>query len=187
MSPSRIARAGLTRSFQSLELFDDMTVLDNLRTASEPDDARAYVTDLGRPVARPLSAAVHAAVTDFKLEDCLHELPTDLTYGRRRLLAIARAVAVEPSVLLLDEPAAGLDDAERAELSTLLRRLSRDWGMGILLVEHDTDLVMRTCDRITVLNFGEQIATGTPREVRADAAVIASYLGEPADVETAAV
>ncbi|HEY4098071.1 MAG TPA: ATP-binding cassette domain-containing protein [Baekduia sp.] len=177
-SPSRIARAGLTRSFQSLELFDDMTVLDNLRTASEPDDLRAYLTDLGLPTTPPLSAAVHAAVMDFKLDDCLSDLPTDLPYGRRRLLAIARAVAVEPSVLCLDEPAAGLDDAEREELSTLLRRLSHDWGMGILLVEHDTDLVMRTCDRITVLNFGEQIATGTPAEVRNDPAVIASYLGE---------
>jgi ABC-type branched-subunit amino acid transport system ATPase component len=186
-SPSKIARAGLTRSFQSLELFDDMTVLDNLRTASEPDDMRAYLTDLGLPTTPPLSAAVHAAVMDFKLDDCLNDLPTDLPYGRRRLLAIARAVAVEPSVLCLDEPAAGLDDAEREELSTLLRRLSHDWGMGILLVEHDTDLVMRTCDRITVLNFGEQIATGTPAEVRNDPAVIASYLGEVSEEQAVSV
>lgn len=184
LSPSRISRAGLTRSFQSLELFDDMIVADNLRVASEPQDVRAYVSDLGWPTERKLNAAVKAAVTDFRLEDDLTEFPRDLTYGRRRLLAIARAVAVEPSILLLDEPAAGLDDGERRELSSLLRQLARDWGMGILLIEHDMDLVMRTCDRITVLNFGKQIATGTPQEVRAHPAVIASYLGEAVDEDT---
>jgi sulfate-transporting ATPase len=186
LSPSRISRAGVTRSFQSLELFDDMTVADNLRVASESQDVRAYISDLGYPVVRKLNAAVKAAVSDFRLGDDLTEFPRDLTYGRRRLLAIARAVAVEPSILLLDEPAAGLDDGERRELSDLLRQLAHDWRMGILLVEHDMDLVMRTCDRITVLNFGKQIATGTPQEVRADPAVIASYLGEVLDEETLA-
>lgn len=176
-SPSRISRAGVARSFQSLELFDDMSVLDNLRTASEPRDNRSFLTDLVYPRKRPLAAIVQAVIAEFGLGEWLDQLPTDLPYGRRRLVAIARAVATEPSVLCLDEPAAGLDEHERRELSDLIGRLSRDWGMGVLLVEHDTDLVMRTCDRICVLNFGEQLASGTPEEVRANPEVIAAYLG----------
>jgi ABC-type branched-subunit amino acid transport system ATPase component len=104
-------------------------------------------------------------------------MPTDLSYGRRRLVAIARAVAASPSVLLLDEPAAGLSSIESQELSKLLRRLADVWGMGILLVEHDLDLVMSVSDRVVVLNFGKEIAHGTPKEVSSDPQVIAAYLG----------
>jgi sulfate-transporting ATPase len=176
--PSRVARAGIARSFQSLELFDDMSVLDNLRTASEPRDNRSFLTDLIYPRKRPLSAIVQAVIAEFHLAEWLDKPPTDLPYGRRRLVAIARAVATEPSILCLDEPAAGLDEHERVELSDLLGRLSRDWGMGVLLIEHDTDLVMRTCDRIYVLNFGEQLASGTPEEIRNNPDVVAAYLGD---------
>ena len=102
----------------------------------------------------------------------------DLPYGQRRLLAIARAVATEPGVLLLDEPAAGLGDHETAELAHLVRRLADDWGIAVLLVEHDMNFVMSTCDRIVVLDFGRQISEGTPDEVRNDPVVIAAYLGE---------
>jgi ABC-type branched-subunit amino acid transport system ATPase component/branched-subunit amino acid ABC-type transport system permease component len=176
--PSRVARAGVARSFQSLELFDDMSVLDNLRTASEPRDNLSFLTDLVYPRKRPLSQIVQAVIAEFHLAEWLDKPPTDLPYGRRRLVAIARAVATEPSILCLDEPAAGLDEHERVELSDLLGRLSRDWGMGVLLIEHDTDLVMRTCDRIYVLNFGEQLASGTPEEIRNNPDVIAAYLGD---------
>jgi ABC-type branched-subunit amino acid transport system ATPase component/branched-subunit amino acid ABC-type transport system permease component len=176
--PSRVARAGIARSFQSLELFDDMSVLDNLRTASEPRDNLSFLTDLVYPRKRELSAIVQAVIAEFHLAEWLDKPPTDLPYGRRRLVAIARAVATEPSILCLDEPAAGLDEHERVELSDLLGRLSRDWGMGVLLIEHDTDLVMRTCDRIYVLNFGEQLASGTPEEIRTNPDVIAAYLGD---------
>jgi sulfate-transporting ATPase len=94
------------------------------------------------------------------------------------LVAIARAIASEPSVLLLDEPAAGLNETETRELGELIRRLCQDWGMGILLVEHDVSLLMSTCDRIVALDFGVVITSGAPSEVRADPRVIASYLGE---------
>ena len=102
-----------------------------------------------------------------------------LAFGRRRLVGIARAVATQPSILLLDEPAAGLGDAESAELAALVRRLADEWGIGILLVEHDMRFVMDVCDRIVVLDFGRTIGSGTPEEIRRDPAVVAAYLGEP--------
>jgi sulfate-transporting ATPase len=101
-----------------------------------------------------------------------------LPYGQRRLVGIARAVAVEPSVLLLDEPAAGLSSAESAELAGLVRGLADEWGIAVLVVEHDMAFVMGVCDQIVVLDFGRVIARGTPEEIRADPAVIAAYLGE---------
>jgi sulfate-transporting ATPase len=184
-SPSRVARAGLARSFQSLELFDDMTVRDNLRTAAEPRDALAFLSDLFWPRRRPLGATVDAVIAEFELEPWLDHLPTDLPYGRRRLVAIARAVASEPSVLCLDEPAAGLDEAERKELAEVVSRLAAEWGMGVLLIEHDTDLVLGVCDRVCVLNFGQVLASGTPEQIRVNPEVIAAYLGGGED-ETAA-
>jgi ABC-type branched-subunit amino acid transport system ATPase component/branched-subunit amino acid ABC-type transport system permease component len=176
-SPSRVARAGLARSFQSLELFDDMSVRDNLRTAAEPRDTLAFLTDLVWPRRRPLGPTVEAVISEFELEPWLDHLPTDLPYGRRRLVAIARAVASEPSILCLDEPAAGLDEAERKELAEVVTRLGAEWGMGVLLIEHDTDLVLGVCDRVTVLNFGQVLASGTPDQIRANPEVIAAYLG----------
>jgi ABC-type branched-subunit amino acid transport system ATPase component/branched-subunit amino acid ABC-type transport system permease component len=181
--PSRVARAGLARSFQSLELFDDMTVRDNLRTAAEPRDAIAFLSDLVWPRRRPLGATVDAVIAEFELEPWLDHLPTDLPYGRRRLVAIARAVASEPSILCLDEPAAGLDEAERKELAEVVSRLATEWGMGVLLIEHDTDLVLGLCDRICVLNFGKVLADGTPEQIRANPEVIAAYLGGGNDEE----
>jgi sulfate-transporting ATPase len=93
-------------------------------------------------------------------------------------VAIARAIAAEPSVLLLDEPAAGLDETETRELADLLRRLVDEWGIGILLVEHDVPMLNRVCDRLVVMDFGTVIATGTPAEIRTDPRVVAAYLGE---------
>ena len=180
-SASRRARAGLSRSFQSLELFGDATVLDNLRAASDPRDALSYVRDLVYPVQPELPGEVVAAIKEFKFEDDLDRHVDDLPYGQRRLLAIARAVATQPSVLLLDEPAAGLGDVESAELAHLVRRLADDWGMGVLLVEHDMSFVMSVCDAIVVLDFGRKISEGTPEQVRSDPAVIAAYLGEAED------
>ncbi len=137
------ARLGMTRSFQSLELFEDMTVRDNLRTACDRRDPMAYLSDLVRPGDPPLSPAAVAAVREFGLEADLERKPGELPYGRRRLVGIARAVATEPSILMLDEPAAGLDDNETNELGDLIRRLADDWGIAILLVEHDVSLVLR--------------------------------------------
>ncbi len=181
LPPARRARAGVSRSFQSLELFEDATVLDNLRAASDPRDRWSYLRDLVWPASPPLPGSVVAAIREFGLEDDLHRHVQDLPYAQRRLLAIARAIASQPSVLLLDEPAAGLGDVETAELAHLVRRLADDWGIAVLLVEHDMNFVMSVCDRIVVLDFGRQIAEGTPEAVRADPAVVAAYLGERDD------
>lgn len=178
-SSARRARGGLVRSFQSLELFEDLTVADNLRTASDRRDFGAYITDIVMPGAAPLPPAAQAAVREFGLEDVLEERVSALSYGRRRLLAIARALASEPKVLLLDEPAAGLDDQETAELAHLLHAVAAR-GLAVLLVEHDLNLVMNVCDRLVVLEFGKTIASGPTAQVREDPRVIASYLGEPA-------
>jgi len=181
LSAARRARAGLSRSFQSLELFEDATVIDNLRAASDPRDRWSYLVDLVHPRTPPLPAQVVAAIDEFRLGDVLHHHVQDLPYGQRRLLAIARAVATQPSVLLLDEPAAGLGDAETAELARLVRRLADDWGMAVLLVEHDMNFVMSVCDEIVVLDFGRRIAHGEREAVRNDPVVIAAYLGEHED------
>jgi ABC-type branched-subunit amino acid transport system ATPase component/branched-subunit amino acid ABC-type transport system permease component len=176
-SAARRSRAGISRSFQSLELFDELTVQENLRTAADRRDLLAYVTDLVRPATPRFTQQVSAAIEDFKFADDLDHVARDLPYSRRRLLAVARAVATEPSILLLDEPAAGLGEDESGELRVLIRQLAAEWGMGILIAEHDVDLVMNVCDRIVVLDVGRVISEGAPREVQADPAVIAAYLG----------
>ncbi|MFF5140007.1 ATP-binding cassette domain-containing protein [Streptomyces sp. NPDC013157] len=178
MPVHRRAGAGLSRSFQSLELFEDMTVLDNLYAACDRPGRWTYLTDLIRPGSRPLPAQALLAVREFGLQDSLDRPVGDLSYGERRLLAIARAVAASPSVLLLDEPAAGLSDDETRELARLVRRLAEDWGMGVLLVEHDVDMVMSVCDEVVVLDFGHRICAGAPAQVRRDPAVRAAYLGD---------
>ncbi len=182
----RRARAGVSRSFQQLELFESNTVLENLMVASDGYSALPYLTDLVRPTNPPLNATATAAVRELELEQHLQTRVSDLPYGRRRLVAIARAIAVAPSILLLDEPAAGLSASETAELATVVRRLAQEWGLGILVIEHDMSFVMSVCDRITVLEFGRQIATGTPAEIRADPAVVAAYLGEEAAADATA-
>jgi len=177
LSATRRARVGMSRSFQSLELFEDISVLDNLRAASDPRDKWSYVRDLVHAVDPPIPGAVVAAINEFKLADYLLKPVSDLPYGHRRLLAIARAVATQPNILLLDEPAAGLGETETAELSQLVRRLADDWGIGVLLVEHDMNFVMNVCDHIVVLDFGKKIAEGTPAEIRVNPLVISAYLG----------
>lgn len=177
----RRTRAGISRSFQSLELFESSTVRENLAVASDPAGARTYLTDLVAPRRNPLTPTALAAVRQLGLEETLDLTVAELPYGRRRLVAIARALAGQPSVLLLDEPAAGLDSAETAELARALRRLVDSWGLGVLIVEHDMSFVMSLCDELVVLDFGHQIARGTPAEVRADPGVVTAYLGEQQD------
>jgi ABC-type branched-subunit amino acid transport system ATPase component/ABC-type branched-subunit amino acid transport system permease subunit len=187
----RRSRLGLSRSFQSLELFDDVTVRENLMAAADSADGLAYVSNLFWRGRIPFSAPAAAAIDEFGLRAVLGKKPTELSYGRRRLVAIARAVAAHPSVVLLDEPGAGLDETESAELGNLVRRLADSWGIGVLLVEHDVRMLFETCDRIVVLDFGRVIADGTPDEIAADPEVRAAYLGEdpglpePAGAESA--
>jgi sulfate-transporting ATPase len=154
-------------------------VLENLQVAADTASKRWSdgLTALVRRRSARLDGFAAEAVREFGLEDSLARRPGDLPYGRRRLVGIARAAALCPGVLLLDEPAAGLSQSESRELGALIRRLGSAWGIGILLVEHDVDLVMSVCDRVAVLNFGEVIAEGSPAQVRANPDVIAAYLG----------
>ena len=153
-------------------------MIDNLRVASDPRDNVSWFRDLVWPANPPLPSGALSAIREFGLEEDLDRSVEDLPYGKRRLLAIARAVATQPSVLLLDEPAAGLGDTETAELGHLIRRLASEWGMAVLLVEHDMNFVMSVCDDLVVLDFGRKISEGAPDTVRRDPAVIAAYLGE---------
>jgi sulfate-transporting ATPase len=116
-------------------------------------------------------------VREFSLDDVLNRLPAELPSAQRRLVAIARAVATRPSVLLLDEPAAGLGSREREDLRKLVRVIAEDWGIAVLIIEHDVELVLGVSDEIVALDFGRVIARGAPAEVRNDPAVIAAYLG----------
>ncbi len=184
MNATHRARLGLRRSFQSLELFEDISVEENIRAGSDQLASRlSWVTDLFWPGRHELTSTAVAAVREFELEPHLDETPEQLPYGRRRLVGIARAVASGPSVVMLDEPAAGLDENESAELARLIRRLADERGMGVLLVEHDVALVMSTCDRVVVIDFGNVIASGTPAAIRGDQAVRDAYLGHADEVE----
>jgi sulfate-transporting ATPase len=176
-APRRRAARGLSRSFQSLELFSDLTIAENLAVASDHQGPWRYLTDLIRPGRVRLSPAAQDAVRQFGLGDLLGVRPDSVAFGPRKIVAIARAVASAPSVLLLDEPAAGLDDTEADELAALIRHLADEWGIAVLLVEHKVDLILSVSDRITVLDGGSILASGTPDEIRNDPAVIDAYLG----------
>jgi ABC-type branched-subunit amino acid transport system ATPase component/branched-subunit amino acid ABC-type transport system permease component len=187
LNATQRARLGLRRSFQSLELFEDISVEENIRAGSDQRASRrSWVTDLFWPGRHDLPPTAVAAVREFELEAHLDQTPEELPYGQRRLVGIARTVASGPSVVMLDEPAAGLDENESADLARLIRRLADERNMGLLLVEHDVNLVMSTCDRIVVIDFGRVIASGTPAEVRHDPAVRDAYLGHEAPAKEVA-
>jgi ABC-type branched-subunit amino acid transport system ATPase component/branched-subunit amino acid ABC-type transport system permease component len=176
-SATKRARLGIGRSFQALELFDDLTVEDNVRAGSELPKPSNYLTDLILPRRGAMTPDARAAVEEFDLGADLGRMPSELPFGRRRLVGIARTVAASPRILLLDEPAAGLDDHECDELAKLLTSLARERGLGILLVEHNVNLVMGVSDRVVALDFGQMIASGAPQDVRHDPAVVSAYIG----------
>ncbi|HEV3053804.1 MAG TPA: branched-chain amino acid ABC transporter ATP-binding protein/permease, partial [Solirubrobacteraceae bacterium] len=184
MGARRRATAGLARSFQSLELFDDLTVLENLAVACETPKQWHYGTDLVWPRPIRLTAVAQDAMHQLGLTDIAGRKPDALPFGRRKEVAIARAIAGGPSVLLLDEPAAGLDDHEAAELAALIRRLAHERGLAVLLVEHKIDMIMSISDRVTVLVEGAILTSGSPEEVRSHPGVLDAYLGR-SDVESA--
>jgi sulfate-transporting ATPase len=155
-----------------------MTVGENLLVAAErPSIARA-TADIAWPRSPVCVETAQLATEAFRLNQYLGMTPKALDYGRRRLVAVARAFACDPAVICLDEPAAGLDGHEREELGKLVRQVCREWNVGVLLVEHDVNLVFAVCDRVIALDRGKVIATGTPAEVRSSPAVIQAYLGK---------
>ncbi|HEX9529695.1 MAG TPA: ABC transporter ATP-binding protein [Acidimicrobiales bacterium] len=182
----RRARAGLARTWQSLELFDDLTVAENLQVAAERQGVRSFVNDVLRPSRRRDLSAVGQALASLGLSHLADRLPSALSQGHRKLVGVARALAAQPALVCMDEPAAGLDPTESHELGEQLRALTGA-GTAILLVDHDMGLVLGVCDHIYVMEFGQVIAHGSPREIRADERVISAYLGKTArkDIEEA--
>jgi branched-chain amino acid transport system permease protein len=166
-SPHRIAAAGLGRTFQNIRLFDRMTALENVTVAAL---AKGHDPVMAR----------HLAMSQLQrlgLSARAGELASSFAYGDRRRLEIARALALEPRFLLLDEPAAGMNPAETDELVRILETIRADHAIGLLVVEHDMRLIMRLSDRMVVLNKGQKIAEGTPDEIRSNPKVIEAYIG----------
>ena len=190
LSPSKRTAVGLARTFQNIRLFHRMTVLDNVLVARYCRTRSGLLavtlrTTAERKEEREARARALESLETVGLRHRAMELPGGLPYGQQRLVEIARALATDPRVLLLDEPAAGMNASEKAELLHLIRRLNTDLKLSVLLVEHDMDLVMRACARITVLNFGSAIAEGTAAEVRSHPDVVEAYLGKGAEAQRA--
>nr|WP_181776743.1 ABC transporter ATP-binding protein [Amycolatopsis pittospori] len=178
LRPHHLAGHGIARSLQELGLFDRMTVLDNVLVGAGKHAKTGFWSSLMGLTKdeRALTERAMAHLEDFDIADVAHRYPSSLPYPVRKRVALARALAGEPDLLLLDEPAGGLSSVEITEIGELVRGLAE--RMSVMLVEHHMDLVMGVCDEIVVLDFGKVIAHGTPDEIRADPAVQAAYLGE---------
>jgi branched-chain amino acid transport system ATP-binding protein len=170
------ARRGLGRTFQSVELFDDLSVEDNLLVASEHVGIGKAVHDLFLPTKKSDRTNTEWALSVCGLENVAAARPAELPHGQRKLVGVARALAQRPRLVLLDEPAAGLDTDESVILGEHLRELPAS-GVTVLLVDHDMGLVLSVCDEVYVLDFGRLIAHGTPEEIRLSESVITAYLG----------
>ncbi|MBI29865.1 MAG: ABC transporter ATP-binding protein [Actinobacteria bacterium] len=181
LKPHERAQLGLVRTFQSLELFEDLSVRDNLLVAAHPTSWYTLLLDVLRigQSSEEMEKRIEWALEVAGLTGLEEELPTDLPHGQRKLVGVARALAAQPNLVLLDEPAAGLDTAESNALGGHLRGLL-DHDVTVFLIDHDMGLVLSVCDYIYVMDFGKIIAAGTPEEVRTNPEVVAAYLGEEA-------
>ncbi|MES9868190.1 MAG: ATP-binding cassette domain-containing protein [Sedimenticola sp.] len=184
LKPNKVTEKGMARTFQNIRLFQNMTVLENVmigrhcRTRSFIAGA-IFRTRHNRQEEREIIERSYQILEKVGLADNVNDLAKNLSYGQQRRLEIGRALATDPFLLLLDEPAAGMNPQETKELDELISRIRAD-GLSILLIEHDMKLVMSISDRIFVMDYGKRIAHGTPEQVRANPAVIKAYLGEDA-------
>lgn len=185
LKPNKVTEQGLARTFQNIRLFPNMTVLENVMIGRH---CRTKAKVMGAIFRNPMTRREEQEIINQSAEilekigliDMANEFAKNLPYGAQRRLEIARAMATEPILLLLDEPAAGMNPQETLELDELITQI-RDEGLSILLIEHDMKLVMSLSDHIFVVDYGKKIAEGTPEEVRNNPAVIKAYLGEDAD------
>jgi branched-chain amino acid transport system ATP-binding protein len=182
LGPERINRLGIARTFQNLRLFDSLTLRENVLVGLHREARAPLVEALsGNAGFRARQAALERRAGEllalFGLDARADDFAASLSYGDRRRLEIARALATNPALLLLDEPAAGMNPAEKDELCALIAGLRQHFQLTVLIIEHHVPLMMRLCDRLAVLNFGRRIALGSPERVRHDPAVIEAYLG----------
>ncbi|MCL1913881.1 MAG: ABC transporter ATP-binding protein [Eubacteriaceae bacterium] len=191
MRPHQIANLGIARTFQNIRLFKDMTVIDNVLISMHSQLSSSIASSLFRTSKfynseREMRKEALEYLSIFNLDKKPKVLAKNLPYGEQRHLEIVRALASKPSLILLDEPAAGMNQSETSHLSATIRRLKNEFGLTILLIEHDMSLVMELCERIYVLDYGMLISQGLPNEIKTDKRVIEAYLGEDAarDIET---
>ena len=182
LPPEKLAPLGMVRTFQNIELFGGMTVLENVMVGLHTKSSSGLLAcSLRMPWSRTEERNIRTAALKWLEFTGIAELAevtaSNISFGKGRLLEIARALAVEPGIILMDEPAAGLNSRETVGLARLIQRI-RDLGITVVLVEHDMDLVMDICDRLLVLNLGRKLAEGTPQEIQENREVIAAYLGD---------
>jgi branched-chain amino acid transport system ATP-binding protein len=188
MAPSRIARKGISRTFQHVELFGNMTVIENIMVGRYAKTRAGFFSSgLKLPSILKEEKEIYSKSEEIlaylNLVQRKDELASNLPIGEQRILEIGRALATEPKLVLLDEPAAGLNMRETRDLGEIIKKIREELTITIVLVEHDMDLVMRISDSITVLNFGQVIAEGTPLEIQKNPEVIVAYLGEEEEVQ----